>query len=67
MIKDMPAFAKFAVEKKKIAIIPGRAFYTQDEAERASSSFRISFAKVAPGDAEEGCKRLAEAFKEFRG
>ena len=67
MIKDMPAFAKFAVEKKKIAIIPGRAFYTQDEAERASNSFRISFAKVAPGDAEEGCKRLAEAFKEFRG
>ena len=65
MVKDMPAFAKFAVEKKKIAIIPGRAFYTQDEADRAASSFRISFAKVAPQDADEGCRRLAEAFREF--
>ena len=64
-IKDIPAFARFAVEEKKIAIIPGRAFFTPDEAERGRSAFRISFAKVAPADAEEGCRRLAEAFKEF--
>lgn len=65
-IKDMTAFARFAVEKKKVGIIPGSAFYTMDEGKNDQSSFRLSFAKVAPETAEEGIKRLAEAFKEYR-
>ncbi|MDO5116744.1 MAG: PLP-dependent aminotransferase family protein [Synergistaceae bacterium] len=65
-IEDMTAFARFAVEKKKVGVIPGSAFYTMDEAKNGRSAFRLSFAKVAPADAEEGIKRLAEAFMEYR-
>lgn len=65
-VGDMTAFARFAVEKKKVGIIPGSAFYTIDEAKNGRGAFRISFAKVAPQTAEEGVKRLAEAFREYR-
>ena len=61
----MTAFARFAVEKKKVGIIPGSAFYTIDEAKNGHDAFRISFAKVDPETAEEGIKRLAEAFREY--
>jgi len=64
-IDDMTSFARFAVEKKKIGIIPGCAFYTQEESFKGSGTFRISFAKVAPDAAEEGCTRLAQAFREY--
>ncbi|MEG1602446.1 MAG: PLP-dependent aminotransferase family protein [Cloacibacillus sp.] len=66
-IDDMTAFARFAVTEKKIGIIPGSAFYTLDEGKKDKRSFRISFAKVAPEVAEEGVRRLAEAFREYRG
>lgn len=66
-IKDIPDFAKFAVENKKIAIIPGRAFYTPDESSLGESAFRISFAKVSPSDSMEGCRRLSEAVRQYLG
>lgn len=66
-IDDMTAFGRFAVEEKKIAILPGSAFYTQDEARFDRNSFRISFAKVDPQTADEGAARLAEAFTEYPG
>lgn len=66
-IDDMTAFGRFAVEEKKIAILPGSAFYTQDEARFDRNSFRISFAKVDPQTADEGAARLAEAFREYLG
>lgn len=66
-IDDMTAFGRFAVEEKKIAILPGSAFYTQDEAKFDRNSFRISFAKVDPQTADEGAARLAEAFREYLG
>ncbi|MCE5201109.1 MAG: PLP-dependent aminotransferase family protein [Synergistaceae bacterium] len=65
-IDDMTSFARFAVQEKKIGIIPGSAFYTQDEAKFAQNSFRISFAKVDPATAEDGVGRLAAAFSEYR-
>lgn len=65
-IDDMASFARFAVEQKKVGIIPGCAFYTIDEAKNDRHSFRLSFAKVAPETADEGLRRLAEAFKEYR-
>ena len=65
-IDDMASFARFAVEQKKVGIIPGSAFYTIDEAKNDRHSFRLSFAKVAPETADEGLRRLAEAFKEYR-
>ena len=46
-IDDMASFARFAVEQKKVGIIPGSAFYTIDEAKNDRHSFRLSFAKVA--------------------
>ncbi|MEG1642346.1 MAG: PLP-dependent aminotransferase family protein [Synergistaceae bacterium] len=64
-IDDMTKFAKFAVKKHKIGIIPGDAFYSQDEAVKGKQSFRISFAKVNPQTAEEGISRLAKAFMEY--
>lgn len=65
-IDDMASFARFAVEQKKVGIIPGSAFYTIDEAKNDRHSFRLSFAKVTPETADEGLRRLAEAFKEYR-
>ena len=65
-IDDMAAFARFAVEHKKVGIIPGSAFYTIDEAKNDRHSFRLSFAKVAPETADEGLKRLAEAIREYK-
>lgn len=65
-VDDMTAFARFAVEKKKVGIIPGSAFYTMDEAKNGRRSFRLSFAKVAPETAGEGLRRLAEAFAEYK-
>ncbi len=64
-INDMASFARFAVEQKKVGIIPGSAFYTIDEAKNDRHSFRLSFAKVAPETADEGLRRLAEAFREY--
>jgi len=63
-IKDMTSFAKYAVEEKGVGIIPGSAFYSQQEMD--SSTFRLSFAKVSPQLAEEGARRLASAFREYR-
>ena len=65
-IDDMASFARFAVKQKKVGIIPGSAFYTIDEAKNDRHSFRLSFAKVAPETTDEGLRRLAEAFKEYR-
>lgn len=64
-IGDMTAFARYAVKEKKVGIIPGCAFYTQDEAARGKDAFRVSFAKVSPENSEEGCRRLAEAFRDY--
>lgn len=64
-IGDIVDFARFAVTKKRIAIIPGTAFFSQDEAELGREAFRISFAKVEPKTADEGVARLAEAFAEY--
>lgn len=64
-VGDIADFARFAVAKKKIAIIPGTAFFSQDEAELGREAFRVSFAKVEPKMAGEGVARLAEAFAEY--
>ncbi|MDD4320783.1 MAG: PLP-dependent aminotransferase family protein [Acidaminococcaceae bacterium] len=64
-IDDVKSFCRFAVIDKKIGIIPGRAFFTQDEAHKGNNCFRISFAKVYPAVAEDGILRLANAFKSY--
>jgi len=64
-IDDVKSFARFAVVEKKIGIIPGSAFFTQDEAHKGNNSFRISFAKVSPDVAKDGVLRLADAFDSY--
>lgn len=64
-IDDMTAFARFAVERKKVGIIPGSAFYTTDEAKNGRRSFRLSFARVAPDIADEGLRRFAAALRGY--
>ena len=65
LIDDVKSFARFAVVEKKIGIIPGSAFFTQDEAHKGNNSFRISFAKVSPDVANDGVLRLADAFNRY--
>ena len=65
LIDDVKSFARFAVVEKKIGIIPGSAFFTQDEAHKGNNSFRISFAKVSPDVAKDGVLRLADAFDSY--
>ena len=65
LIDDVKSFARFAVVEKKIGIIPGSAFFTQDEAHKGNNSFRISFAKVSPDVAKDGVLRLADAFDNY--
>lgn len=62
-IGDMPGFARYAVEQKKVGIIPGGVFFPQQEVD--PHTFRISFAKVTPPLADEGARRLASAFREY--
>ncbi len=64
-IGDMTGFARYAVEQKKVGIIPGSVFYPPQEVD--PNTFRISFSKVPPGIADEGVRRLASAFREYRG
>ncbi len=57
-------FARFAVENEKIGVIPGQIFYTAPE--NYKDTLRLSFAKVCPENAEEGCSRLARAIAKYK-
>ena len=61
-IRDMIAFSFRAVEREKVGIIPGAAFFPTGQAE--PGTFRLSYAKVHPEMAQEGIHRLARAFRE---
>ena len=60
----MPRFARYAVEEKGVGIIPGGPLFPLQEID--PNAFRISYAKVSPERADEGVRRLAEAFREYR-
>lgn len=57
-------FASFAVTEEKIGLIPGEIFFTSPGNYR--DTLRLSFAKVSPVAAEEGCARLARAMERYR-
>lgn len=63
-VTDMPRFARYAVEEKGVGIIPGGPFFPLQEID--PHTFRVSYAKVSPERADEGVRRLAEAFREYR-
>ena len=64
--RDMGAFVRHAVEHHKIGIIPGSCFFPQGD-RGGDRAFRLSYAKVPVGHVEEGMRRLAEAWRTFRG
>ena len=63
-LRNSMEFAKFAVTEEKIGIIPGEIFFTAPENYR--DTLRLSFAKVSPEKAEEGCIRLARAIEGYK-
>lgn len=63
-VKDMVAFARYAIEEERIGFIPGRIFFA-DETEGADT-IRFSFAKVDGDLAREGARRLARAMTAYR-
>jgi 2-aminoadipate transaminase len=58
-------FARYAVTEKKIAVIPGTAFYPAGEG-KGDGSFRLSYAKVPANMIDEGMNRLADAYRAYR-
>lgn len=61
---DARDFARFAVTREKIGIIPGAAFFPAGD-RTGYRSFRLSYAKVPPDLMEEGMRRLARAWETF--
>jgi len=64
-LDDAEAFAKFAVEEEGVGIIAGKVFSAEPEKVR-NGALRLSFAKVSPEEAEEGCRRLERALSKYR-
>lgn len=64
-LDDAEAFAKFAVREEGVGIIAGKAF-SADPAKVHNGALRLSFAKVSPEEAEEGCRRLELALSQYR-
>lgn len=63
-IEDSVSFARHAVEREKVGIIPGAAFFPTGQAE--AGTFRLSYAKVRQERVGEGMQRLARAFASYR-
>jgi len=61
---DAREFARGAVVREKIGIIPGYAFYPEGD-RSGDRFFRLSFAKVPPALMEEGMARLARAWETY--
>lgn len=59
---DMNAFCKGAVERK-VAVVPGNAFYSDESA--VSHSFRLNFSTPTDEQIEKGVKILGAAAKEL--
>lgn len=64
-LEDSDAFARFAVRKEGIGVIAGKIF-SPDPREFTPGTLRLSYAKVSPEEAEEGCRRLERALCTYR-
>lgn len=62
--RDIHSFARYAVEKHGIAIIPGQSFFPRGD-KRGDWAFRLSYAKVPAEQVNEGMQRLARAWESF--
>lgn len=59
---DASALLKIAIEKERVAFIPGQAFCVNGNS-RAKSCLRLNFSNSPPGMIEEGVQRLARAVR----
>lgn len=58
-------FARFAVQEEGIGILAGNIFSTSPNTS-LKNNIRLSFAKVSPQEADEGCARLAKAIERYQ-
>ena len=61
---DARSFALFAVHEEKVGVLDGRIFSNKLQPAK-KETMRLSFAKVTPEEAEDGCIRLARAFSKY--
>jgi 2-aminoadipate transaminase len=61
---DASALLKVAIEKERVAFIPGQAFCVNGNS-RAKSCLRLNFSNSPPGLIEEGIQRLARVVRSF--
>lgn len=61
---DMARLLQYAVETRKVAFIPGKAFHVSPQGNE-SCSMRLNFSYCAPSRIEEGIARLGQAVNEF--
>jgi 2-aminoadipate transaminase len=59
---DASALLKVAIEKERVAFIPGQAFCVNGHS-RVTSCLRLNFSNSPPGMIEEGIQRLARAVR----
>lgn len=60
------AFARYAVRREKIGVVPGNAFFPEGVS-MGDRAFRLSYAKLPPEHMKEGVERLARAWISFAG
>jgi len=64
-LEDSDAFARFAVRNEGIGVLAGKIF-SPYPLEVSPGTLRLSYAKVSPEEAEEGCRRLERALFTYR-
>jgi 2-aminoadipate transaminase len=63
-LKDSDSFVKFAIQSEGVGVIAGKTF-SPDPTKTTEDTIRLSFAKVSPEEANEGCKRLKRALSKY--
>lgn len=60
---DMPAFAKRAVERYKVAVVPGNAFLTDES--QPCNAVRLNFSTPTDEQMVKGMELLGKCFADF--
>ncbi len=63
-LKDSDSFVKFAIQNEGVGVIAGKTF-SPYPAKANEGTIRLSFAKVSPEEADEGCERLKRALSKY--
>jgi len=66
ILDDAGNFARYAIQEEGIGVLDGNIFSIGSRSVN-KSAIRLSFAKIKPEEAEEGCARLAKAISKYTG